>query len=330
MLLSNATSPRLGALLVGLLLAIAAPRPALADREATQEAMERLEEILELRTSDGVLSLRDVAPTILVEARPRYEASQGWFRIRALNVLTTVFGSTAVRLCEACMRLRTDVQPGRIEQSTGPIGLDEIIALDERYRGSATPARSAVWFEEIKGGVAVRIIDLSNGRVVFARNIEPDLRSYRGSARRYTLTQEYERRVRGESLTHIFFDMALFPGQHVSLEFVDQFGASNANLAGFVFSLFDPILGVGLSYHRVLEFQNMTVGGQVLLSVPTAIARGVANADIDIIDPAVTGAVLLRYPFGNSNYAAVASVSTNGNFGLGVTLLNTTSIPILP
>lgn len=315
---------------LALVAALALPAIAHAERETTRHAMERLEEILQMRQEDGLLDARDVLPTILVSATPRYESSEGWFRARALSLLTTVLGTGGVRLCEACMQPRTQAWEGHLEQSSGPVSLDEIIQLDDRYRGESARALTAIWIDETATGVAIRITDLRSARVVFAQNVDPDLREYRGSARSFRLSEEIERRTRGESLTHALFDLALYPGQHVSIEWADQWGETNANLSGVVFSFYDPVVGIGASYHRALEWQNLLLGGQVILSVPTVVAQAQTDTNADLIDPAFTGVAMARWPFGNSNYAALLSASTNGQIGIGISLLNTSLIPVLP
>ena len=306
------------------------PSMASAERDTTREAMERFEELLELRQNDGKLVARDVLPLILVSANPLYQSSEGWLPVRAMSALVRAFGPGSVRVCEACMRLRTTVTEGAMMQASGPVDLAEIIAFDERYRGNSEAARTGVWIDENRSGIAVRFVDLRSGRLVYAHNIDPDLRAYSGSQRTFRMAEELERRARGEGLTHAFFNVAAYPGQHISSEWVEQFGETNSNLAGFVLSFFDPVLGVGASYHRVLPWLHMTVGGQVNLSVPTAVAQGLADVDVDILDPVLTAVVMVRIPFGRSNYAGLLSVSTNGNVGFGISLLNSTIFPFLP
>lgn len=313
-----------------LIASLALPATARAEPDATREAMERLEETLALRQEDGRLEKGALLPMILVAATPRYAASEGWFETRAIGVLVAAFGADGVRLCEACSVMRTRVEGNRIEQSSGAVGLDEVAAFDERYRGQAERARTAVWITETQRGVAARIVDLRTGGVVFAATLDPDLSAQRATARTHTLTAELERRARGESLTHAIVDLAVYPGQHISFEWADQWGDTNHNLSGFVLSVIDPVLGVGASYHRVLPWLDMSIGVQLLLSIPTAVAEGFTDEDVDIIDPAVTAAGMLRVPFGRSNFAGLLSVSTNGAVGLGLSLLNTSVIPILP
>lgn len=301
-----------------------------ADQARTRDALGRLEEVLELRQAGGVFSPESTLPLIIVSAHPRYQSTQAWFPVEATAMLMRLFGDQGVRVCEACMRIRTDMRDGRLVQTSGPIALDEIVALDDRYRGESARAKAAVWIDETASGVSLRITDLRTARVIFAQNVDPDLLEYRGSARSQKRAAELERRIRGDSLTHAIFDIALYPGQHVSLEWVDQWGETNANLAGIVISAIDPVLGLGVSWHRALEWGNIMVGGKVILSVPTVITQAQLDQDTEIIDPALTGVFTLRVPFGDSNYAGVATLSTNGVVGIGITLLNSTLIPVLP
>lgn len=313
---------------IALLLGLAGA--AQADQARTRDALGRLEEVLELRRTDGVLADEAILPLIIASAHPRYELTQEWFPVEAIALLTRIFGGQGVRICEACMRLRTDVRDGRLVQTSGPIALDEIAALDDRYRGASARAKSVAWIDETASGVALKIVDLRSARVIFAQNVDPDLLEYKGSARSFKQAAELERRARGDSLTHALFDIALYPGQHVALEWVDQFGETNQQLAGIVISAVDPVLGLGASYYYALEWGNILVGGKVILSVPTVIAETQLNEDTEIIDPAVTAVGVMRVPFGDSNYAGLLTISSNGVVGVGLSLLNTSLIPILP
>jgi len=314
-------------LVVGLVLA---PGAAHAGRGQTRDAFDRLEEILEMRQEDGLLSARNVLPAIVVSATPRYEESRGWFGPQALAVLGRGFGEGVLRVCEACMGPRTSVTKGRLEQSVGPVSLEEITRLDDRYRGESARARSAIWIDETASGVALRIVHLRSGAVIFAQNVDPDLQEYRGAARSFRLAEELERRTRGDSLTHALFDAGIYPGQHFSFEWVEQWGDTNNNLTGIVLSTFDPVLGLGFGYHRALEFQNMLVGGKLVLSIPTAIAQSATDSDIEVIDPIVTGVFVARYPLWGSNYAALLTASTSGRIAFGIAFLNTSFIPVIP
>lgn len=299
-----------------------------AGADTTRDSLDRLEEILALRVEDGALSPNDVVPAILVSVEPRYEESQDWFATRAIEVLQRAFGNDGLRLCEACMVPRAFVGDGNLTYQTGPVGLDEIVRLDEQSRGDAQPARAAIWLDETRGGIAVRIVDLRTARVIFAQNIDPFLIENKNTERMYTLSEELERRARGDSLTQAFVDFALYPRQHVSLDFTEQWGPTNANLTGVTLSVIDPVIGLGAAHYRRVDFLNVLIGAKLIVSVPTALVRIVDDGDV--IDPLLTAVGVTRIPFGRSNYGAIATISTNGTFGIGISLMNIRLLPVLP
>jgi hypothetical protein len=312
---------------------LAAPARA-ADTDTTRDSLDRLEEVLQLRVDDGLLRPDEVMPAILVSARPRYEASEGWYGTRVIEVLQRAFGNSGLRLCEACMAPRAYVQEGQLVYQTGPVGLDEVVRLDDQHRGDSQPARAAIWLDEHRGGVSIRIVDLRTARVIFAQNVDPLLTENKNTRRTYTLSAELERRARGDSLTQGFVDLVVYPGQHFSMDWTDQWGKTNANLSGVTLSVFDPVLGLGACHYRRVPVANALVGGKVVLSLPTAFVRSLGDltgdGGIDLIDPLVTGVGVVRVPFGRSNYGAILSASTNGQIGLGLSLMNISLLPVLP
>lgn len=276
------------------------------------------------------MSADDVMPAILVSAQPRYADSEPWFATRAIEILQSSFGTSGLRICEACMAARAWVEDGALVYQSGPVGLDEIRRLDDQTRGDAPAARSAVWIEEHQTGVAVRIVELATGRVIFAQNVDPGLVEYANSRRMYTMTEELERRARGDSLMQGFVDFGLYPGQHISIDWTDQWGETNANLTGVTLSVVDPVLGLGVSHYRRIDFFNVLIGGKGLVSLPTAITKSLSEDTGDLIDPLLTGVAVVRVPFGRTNYGACATLSTNGEVGFGLSLLNVSLLPVIP
>ncbi|MCB9743054.1 MAG: hypothetical protein H6740_10670 [Alphaproteobacteria bacterium] len=305
---------------------------ALAGPADTRDALDRLEELMEQRVNDGRLNLERISPAILVSARPRYEESADWYATGAMEVLQKALGAGGLRVCEACEAPRVVAVDGALSYNTGPISLDEVRRLDALHRGEGAPAKSVIWLDEVQGGVAIRVVELSTGQVLYAQNVDPSLVESRNTKRSYTLSEDLDRRARGDSLTQSFADFALYPGQHLSWDITDQFGATNANLAGVTMSLFDPVLGVGANYHRVTPFYNVTVGAKVIFSLPTALVQSVSEdlEDTEVLDPLLTGVAVVRVPFGSTNYGAVLCASTNGQVGLGISLMNIRILPILP
>ncbi len=303
-----------------------------AQSERAQEALLRFEETMAIRVESGTFDPKSLQPLIVVSIKPYYESSRASFPGAALTSLNEVFYGGAMRLCEACEVPRTYVEDGYLELSTGSIDLPEIIRLDNAMRGTTPPAKTAVWIDETPAGIAYRFVDLSSGRVVLAANVDPDLHEEARVAKSFTLSKELRRRARGESITHAFVDVTMYPGQHMSLDWTDQWGDTNTNLSGVCMSLYGPVLGLGAVYYRVLpEALNLAVGGKVIMSVPTALVRGITGEDVDIIDPLLTGVFLLRIPFGHdSNYAGHVAITSTGTFGVGISLLNTSLLPFLP
>ncbi len=291
----------------------------------TRDALDRMEELLQVRLEEGTLQVDDIVPAIIVAAQPRYEDSAPWFTTEVAASLSTAFGSAGLRLCEACMVPRTWVEDGQMLVQSGPVSLEEVARLDASSRGTAPAARAAIWVEEHRGGVAIRIVDLGTSRVVYAQNVDPGL-----TQRMYTLAEEYERRARGDSLTQAFVDIAVYPGQHIALDWTDQWGQDNGNLSGVTLSLVDPVVGIGAVHYRRIKLANSLIGAKLIVSLPTAIVRSVGDFDVDVLDNLVTGVAVVRVPFGRSNYGAVATLSSNGAFGLGVSLMNISLLPVIP
>jgi hypothetical protein len=308
------------------------PAVAYAQRETTREALTRIEETLDLKLQDGSgLPVKDLVPVIVVSVKPAFEETKAWYPTAALTTLVRVFGGAGLRSCEACMAPRVYAQDGYLEQSTGDLSTSEITRLDQIGRGTASPARAAVWLDENADGVSLKIVDLKNSRIVFAENFDPSLTEQNRTRKNVALARELDRRARGDALTHTFVDFAVFPGQHVSMDWTEQWGDSNCNLSGFTFSFFDPVAGIGAAYYRIIpQALNLMVGAQVLLSFPTALVRAISHMDQNVIDPLFTGTLVARLPIASSNFGVLLMVSTNGRFGIGVSLLNISFLPFLP
>lgn len=232
------------------------------------------------------------------------------------------------------MAPHASIANGRFEQSSTALTAAQITQLDELARGKSAPARIAVWLDETTEGVSLKVIDLQNSRIVMAQNFDPSLSEQARTTKGQTFAEELDRRQRGDSLTHTFIDVALYPGQHVSLDWAEQWGDTNANLSGVSLSLFDPVLGIGAEYFRVIpQALNLMVGAKVLLSVPTALIQAIAGSSgqvPNLFDPIITGVFMVRLPIASSNYGVILSVSTNGRIGLGFSLMNLSLLPFLP
>ena len=168
----------------------------------------------------------------------------------------------------ACRFPRTYAEPGRLEQRTGPVGVAELRSLDHNLRGNGAAAKSGIWLEETARGISVKVVQLASGRILLAENIDPQRGERAISAQRVERLRELERRNRGEGITHAFVDIGLYPGQHISGDWVEQWGQNNRQLSGLSVSLFDPVLGIGAAHYWVLPFGESVVGAKLLMSFP--------------------------------------------------------------
>ncbi len=308
---------------------LALSKPALAGAETARDSLDRLEEVLELRVEDGRLKSEDVMPAILVSAAPRTLESQAWYTTRVIEVLEKAFGAGGLRVCEACMAPRAIVDSGQMVYQVGPVGMDEVARLDDLNRGGSEPAKTAIWLDESAGGVSIRIVDMRTSRVIFAQNVDPTLVEVKNTHRLYTLTEEQERRARGLGLTQAFIDVAIYPGQHISLDWTDQWGKYNKQFSGMTLTILDPVLGIGAVHYYCLPILHALVGGQVVLSIPTGLVQGLGQQG-QVLDPLLTGTAVVRVPFGRSNFGGLLTASTNGEIGFGISLMNISLLPVLP
>lgn len=317
------------------LVVMTASADARAQRDQTEAAFERFEEGMQPMVEEGSLSPQGIGPILLVGATPAFDITRAWFPAAALESLIRLFGAGNVRLCEACMNPRVHIEDGRMEHNS-VLTLEEIARIDAELRGSGAPARSAIWIEETAGGIAVRLVAIDNAQVLFAGNFDGPQRERTRSSNIYNATLELGRRLRGDSLTHIFIDAAILPNQHLSLDFAEQFGDENKNLAGITISAVDPIAGLGVVYYRVIPAAwNLTLGAQVILSVPSALIAILDQAvggggGVTFFEPLVTGVLVARLPIPQTSFAIVAMVSTQFRLSIGLTLMNINFLPFLP
>jgi hypothetical protein len=330
------TRPALALAVVVVVAAMAMAMPARAQRSSTSDALARAEESISLRMEEGTLRKEDLAPAVLVSARGAYAETQASYPTEALSSLVRVLGPGSLRSCEACMQPRVYAADGRLEYDSGDPTLEEIAHLDEMHRGADPPAKTAIWLDETASGVALRIVALGSSRILYAENFDALLSDKARTTRNISRAAELERRQRGEALVHTFIDVGVLPQQHLSLDWAEQFGDQNQNLAGVSFSVFDPVIGVGGAYYRIIpQAFGIAVGAKLLVSLPTAlvqiVSQGANNGGAtQLIDPLLTGVAVVRIPVFDTNYGLLLTASTNFRFTIGISLLNFSLLPLFP
>jgi len=325
---------------VALAVALFGARPAFAQRATTDGALARAREALQQAQRDGAVPV-DVF-VLLVSARPAFADTRASYPAAAAAVVVDVFGARQVRACDACMNPRLVEGPRGLRYDTGELTLTDVLALDAAARGSAPGARLGIWLDETPAGVALRVVDLGTGGLLLARHLEPGLSTLQRSARHVTVTEDIQRRLRGDSLTHVHWNLGLYPGQHVGLELLDQFGPERRELAGLSLTLLNPLAGVGGAYHHVFpEAWNVAIGAKVIVGIPGLVIETIndqTGSDADFtafIGGPVTAMATAQLPIFDTNYAVFAFAGLHlprfsPTVGVGVSLLNVHVLPILP
>jgi hypothetical protein len=320
--------------------ALAAAGPAGAQRATTDGALARAREAISDAQRDNVVPIDVVV--LLVSAQPAFEETRSSFPAAAAAVVVDVFGPRQVRLCNACMNPRVVQGEGGLRYDTGELALADLLAVDAAARGTAPAARLGVWLDETPAGVALRIVDLGSGNLLLARHLEPGLATWKRSARHVSVTDDIRRRLRGDSLTHVHWNLGLYPGQHVGLELLDQFGPERRDLAGLSLSVLNPVAGIGGAYHHVFpEALNVAVGAKVIVGIPGLVVEAVndqAGTDANLtafIGGPITAMTTAQLPIFDTNYAVFAFAGVHlprfsPTVGVGVSLLNVHVLPILP
>lgn len=284
-------------------------------------SLERMEEVLRLRMEESVFTVNDVSPMIVVSVAPYFEESKASYANFAVASLQRVFPTSGIRVCTPCMTPQTTQDSRRLEMRIGAPTLEEIREIDSRYRKDAPEAKAAVWLDETKEGVTLRIVDLQTARVVYADNVNPNLVWTQRSSRNFDRARDIHSRLRGQSLSHKIYDFGIYPGPSFALDLVEQWGSGNEHLSGISFSLYNPTLGIGASYGRAFsEFANTMIGGKVHVGVVEAIGRSLTKSDTNLLGPLITYTGFVRVPVPSfGNYGVYAFVNSQSSFGLGIT-----------
>lgn len=309
-----------------------------AQRPTTADAFLRFEEILRDQLEYKSTNSSEYLPAILVKASPAFEESRNSFVVRSVRSLQTALRDSGIRFCEGCGATYSKVRDQGMELvSPDSMTLTDIADFDNAMRGSSPPAQTGWWFSETTEGISVRGVSLATGKIVFAQNVSPSLVSQARSQRNYTAARDLLRRQRGESLTHTVFDLGVYPGQHFSVDWLEQWGQFNQRFFGVSLSAFDPVLGLGATYAEAFPaLENSLLGGKLLMSVPTALirslTRNLGGTSVDGFDPLLTLVGIARVPFPilNGNYALNIFFSTNGRLGIGISTLNSSLLPVVP
>ena len=85
-----------------------------------------------------------------------------------------------------------------------------------------------------------------------------------------------------------------------------------------------------LQFGAGMDGATATAAITATADAPRVLILTTYDADVDILDPVLTVTGMLRVPIFRSNFAGLLALSTNGEIGIGITLLNSSILPVLP
>ncbi len=265
-------------------------------------------------------------PALLAPPLHHWQESRTDFAPSVTKLLKTVFDQPNVVVdCQDCDAWRMHVRRGGSTMiHNGALSLEELalVKRDPRY----ATAKSVIYTEETPSGVAMRIINIADGSIIFqtlasAGESLEDVRPY------LHLTAEKQRRLRGESLFYSFVNFGIYPTGMLQFEFIEQWGSHNQHLSGIGISLFNPIFALGGVYHYLLRSnRRIHITGSVYYPIASALQSSISTNDSSTGSFVIQGGA--QYTF-QSSFGVFAALSTEGAITLGFNLYNPLLMPFL-
>ena len=140
------------------------------------------------------------------------------------------------------------------------------------------------------------------------------------------LAREADRRIRGESLSYVFFDFGFYPDAAVRLRWLEQWGSRNQFISGITLAGLSPngALGATLLYMYPQNRKiNLSVTAYYLLSGLGTQAG--SNPDLSKV---LVGEAMVQYAYGSS-YGFFVSSNSTGSTSIGITMYNIILFPFL-
>lgn len=314
-------------------------RPLLAQTDQEQAPLSEMQRYFDQQRQSG--HLQEAGPLLLfVRPSGAPEVDQALLE-NIVGILAEIVSPEDIRVCAACMRPRTQVQTNRAQRHTAPPTLTELATLDAQLRGGAPPAHLVLVVQRLGPEIALQIYRLQNGSLLASELFTGRKRETQQMALRLPYREGIKQKARGWGLTHWVVDAVVYPNAHFGMDVLDQVGEYRNHLIGVSTSMWNPLLGAGVAYHYVLQdYWNATVGAKLLLSMPTLIAKGLAD-DFQTgvgFEPTFTPVLMARVPIPNTplTLSAMASVSVDvgavrlPQVGIGLSLVDLFPAPVLP
>jgi hypothetical protein len=299
--------------------------PVFALFQQTVQDLERAEDIVKSHLDRDPTLRRRMLPTLWSPPQHHWLESRDDFAAESLTLWKRLFPEpNDVIQCVDCDRWRIKIEKGQgLRLHNGELSLAELGTLKQDPRYSA--AKSLTMVRETPAGVEIRVMELVDGRILLAETVDAtetlaDLRP------KGAWGWERDRRLRGEGLNYVFFNLGLYPSPVVQLEFLEQWGERNQHISGVGLSLIGPTLALGGIYHYMIpQMRRLNLSGALYLPLANAVAN---TGDREGLASRLVFQAMAQYAVGES-YGLFASLSTEPVFSVGFVFFGPVLLPFL-
>jgi len=269
-----------------------------------------------------------VTPILVAPPYAYWEDSKEDFAPQVMETLSHVFTNPGDMIsCSQCFENRMYMAGDqRTVTQTGELSLTDLARL--RQNPAYAAAKSVLIIRESPSGIAVRLIAAEDGRILYAGMVD-STKNLSDAEPPLRLARELDRRMRGESLTYINFDIGFYPNALLQLKFLEQWGSRNQHMSGFVISGFNPNGALGVNYTYMLPFlgRRMTAGGTVFYKLENMFKAKTDTQD-NTTNSDIVGQLTINYAFSGA-YGMFISTNSDGLVSIGVSLMNPVLFPFL-
>ena len=269
---------------------------------------------LKFKLSTGQLALESLSPLTIVAVPDGGRSSVDHRASLIADALRGQVAGLQVVICDRCLR-------GEVLRNADRLVMQLPPASGLAVRPNSTH-KAGMWVSQQGGVVSYRVASLETGVVLASATLVGGESLTFRSESHYTKASNLRRLAQGQPIFHSYADLGLYPGQHVSFNFVEQWGEDGAYQTGVGLSLAAPIGGVGaVMYKAMPSLSNALVGIKVLVSIPAALARAASSSESGgLDDPLITfvGSIRIPIPQESGRFGLLAFFSHTGKVGIGV------------
>lgn len=296
---------------------------ALALLNQTQADLNVLQDQLQYEVQKNPSVLQDWAPFLVATPQYYWKESKTDFATASIETVKRVFPQGNLIPCSECLQQRTFIEhDGRLVVNNGELSLIDLANLktQPQYR----EAKSLLIIKETPEGIDTRIINLSDGKILFLK-LADGTKTLDSAVPSLNLAKELDRRERGQALNYVFMDLGLYPSSTFQFEFLEQWGNRNQHLFGFDLSLWGPVGGIGVTYHYLLPANRKINFSTTVFMTLDGISLGKSSSGNPL---KLVGQGMLQYAL-SGNYAVFGMINSQETLTFGITFLNPVLFPFL-